>query len=268
MGSSSRDGRPARPAVRQGGAGSTVAPGAVPFASGEVPGRYPGLSHAWGVERQGRLRARPARSARRTHRAGRARRPGSPRTTTNPGCTTGRASPGRGWRPLPAPGCYRSDSPAAPERPAGRCRPSSGRGAARTSCSGQSPVPGPGRGRSVRGAGRPGCRTAPRSAAARGWAASPRPRRAGSCRVCAPTCAISTLVAEEAMTGHVVVLGVPDPQVSQLLPLGHRATLLIEDRPHNAAAEPATVRLPVVRRLTARLPRRLRPGRARAARAR
>ena len=42
-------------------------------------------------------------------------------------------------------------------------------------------------------------------------------------RVCAPTCAISTLVAEEAMLAHVVVLGVPDPLVAELLgPLGQR----------------------------------------------
>ena len=42
--------------------------------------------------------------------------------------------------------------------------------------------------------------------------------------VCAPMCAISTLVADDAMRRHVVVLGVPDPGVAELLgPLRERA---------------------------------------------
>ena len=124
-----------------------------------------------------------ARSARRRRTAGRGRPPVARCTGSSRAARSARGCRCRGSRARAGRRRRRPSSPAARPRRAGsplprRCWP--GGGAARASSAGRCPARGPGRGRCGPGTAWPGCRTARRSPAAHGWAASRRRSRRGS----------------------------------------------------------------------------------------
>ena len=138
---------------------------------GNCAGTHRALPPAW-----------PGRSARRRHTAAPAQQPGARRTGWSRGSTPAR--PGRCPEPpaRPAPIAPARSSAGLPGHPAGRRRHCRSSGAMPWRWRGRCPARGPCPGRCARDTTRPACRIARPPAAARGWAASPRPHQHGCAR--------------------------------------------------------------------------------------